>query len=156
MIMSKHHPLTIAQLKAKLFSIRKPDREHSQGLNPSEKLALLITQKIGTIGFFSIVFIWTFIWIVWNTIAPISLRFDPYPAFLLWLFLSNLIQIMLMPLIMVGQNVQSKFDGLKSQIDYEVNIKAEQEIETILQHLENHQLALEEIKELLKSRKTPE
>jgi hypothetical protein len=39
--MSKYHPLTIAQLKARLFSIRKPDREHSQGLNPSEKLALL-------------------------------------------------------------------------------------------------------------------
>jgi uncharacterized membrane protein len=154
--MTQHHPLTIAQLKAKLLSIRQPHREHSQGLNASEKLALIITQRVGTIGFFFIILTWTVLWIGWNTIAPVSLRFDPFPAFVLWLFLSNLIQIMLMPLIMVGQNVQSKFDGIKSQADYEVNLKAEQEIETILQHLENHQLALDEIKELLKYRKTPE
>jgi uncharacterized membrane protein len=147
-----HHPLSIAELKARLYSIRKPHQEHTQGLKPSEKLALLITKKIGTIGFFFIIFAWSFLWIGWNTIVPVPLRFDPYPAFVLWLFLSNLIQIMLMPLIMVGQNVQSKFDGIQSQTDYEVNVKAEQEIITILEHLENQQVALDEIKGLLKSK----
>jgi uncharacterized membrane protein len=61
---------------------------------------------------------------------------------------------MLMPLIMVGQNVQSKFDGIQAQTDYEVNVKAEQEVETILQHLENYQIILDEIKGLLKSQRT--
>ena len=40
--------------------------------------------------------------------APTDLRFDPYPAFVLWLFISNMIQIFLMPLLMVGQNLQAK------------------------------------------------
>jgi uncharacterized membrane protein len=65
------------------------------------------------------------------------MRFDPYPAFVLWLFMSNMIQIFLMPLIMIGQNMQSKHAEARAQADFEVNTKAELEIETILIHLEN-------------------
>ena len=41
-----------------------------------------------------------------------------------------------MPLIMVGQNIQGKHSEARSEHDLEVNVKAEQEIELILQHLE--------------------
>ncbi len=37
--------------------------------------------------------------------APKSLRFDPYPGFVLWLFISNMIQLFLMPLLLIGQNL---------------------------------------------------
>ena len=40
-----------------------------------------------------------------NLLAPDRLQFDPPMGFVFWLFLSNLIQILLMPLIMVGQNI---------------------------------------------------
>jgi uncharacterized membrane protein len=73
----------------------------------------------------------------WNTIAPSNLRFDPLPAFALWLFVSNMIQIFLMPLIMVGQNLQSRHAEMRAKADFEVNTKAEREIEAILMHLEN-------------------
>jgi uncharacterized membrane protein len=86
--------------------------------------------------FFCLVLLgWTIAWLVWNTLAPHTLRFDPYPAFVLWLFLSNLIQICLMPLIMVGQNLQGRHEA-RAEADFEVNTKAEREIEAILQHLE--------------------
>ena len=62
--------------------------------------------------------------------------FDPYPAFVLWLFLSNMIQICLMPLIMVGQNLQGRHAEARAEADFEVNTKAERQIETILLHLE--------------------
>ena len=88
-------------------------------------------------GFFLIIFCWTALWIGWNSLAPATVRFDPFPAFVLWLFISNMIQIMLMPLIIVGQNLQGKHAEARAQADYEVNTKAEEEIETILQHLEN-------------------
>jgi uncharacterized membrane protein len=65
------------------------------------------------------------------------MKFDPYPAFVLWLFISNMIQIFLMPLIMVGQNLQSSHSELRAEEDFEINKKAEYEIETILMHLEN-------------------
>jgi uncharacterized membrane protein len=82
-------------------------------------------------------------WLGWNTLAPKTLRFDPYPAFVLWLFLSNMNQICLMPLIMVGQNLEGRHAEALAQADFEVNTKAEQEIKAIrlqlgriLSHLE--------------------
>jgi len=69
-------------------------------------------------------------------LAPDTLRFDPYPAFVLWLFISNMIQILLMPLIMVGQNLQGRHAKARAEADFDVNTKAELEIETILLHLE--------------------
>jgi len=77
-------------------------------LSDSDKLAIGITDKVGTIGFFMLIFFWTVGWLSWNIFAPINLQFDPYPAFVLWLFISNMIQIFLMPLIMIGQNLQGK------------------------------------------------
>jgi uncharacterized membrane protein len=69
-------------------------------------------------------------------LAPAALQFDPAMAFVFWLFISNVIQILLMPLIMVGQNVQGTHAELRAEHDLEVNVKAEEEIEVILRHLE--------------------
>ena len=87
-------------------------------------------------GFFLLIFAWTVVWLGWNTLAPSVIRFDPFPAFVLWLFLSNVIQIFLMPLIMVGQNLQGRHAEARAEADFEVNTKAEREIEAILHHLE--------------------
>jgi uncharacterized membrane protein len=87
-------------------------------------------------GFFLVIFVWTLVWLGWNTLAPSVVRFDPFPAFVLWLFLSNVIQIFLMPLIMLGQNLQGRHAEARAESDFEVNTKAEREIETILVHLE--------------------
>jgi len=87
-------------------------------------------------GFFRIVLIWTVFWLAWNLLAPRSLQFDPPIGFVFWLFISNLIQLLLMPLIMVGQNIQGRHSELRADNDLEVNVKAEAEIEVILQHLE--------------------
>ena len=54
---------------------------------------------------------------------------------MLWLFISNLIQIHLMPLIMVGQNLQGRHSELRAEADFQINQKAEREIETVLEHL---------------------
>lgn len=59
---------------------------------------------------------------------------------------------MLLPLIMVGQTLQGKQDEMSVKVDYEINVKAEEEIETLLQHLENQNKELEEIKQLLRDR----
>ena len=87
-------------------------------------------------GFFLIVLIWTIIWLGWNLLAPKDLQFDPPMPFVFWLFISNMIQLLLMPLIMVGQNVQGRHSEIRADHDLEVNVKAEKEIEVVLQHLE--------------------
>ena len=96
-------------------------------------------------GFFIIIFIWTVLWLSWNTLAPAEMRFDPFPGFVLWLFISNVIQIFLMPLIMIGQNIQSAHADVRAQSDFDINTKAEAEIEAILEHLDNQNKLILEI-----------
>ena len=76
--------------------------------------------------------------------APVHLRFDPYPAFVLWLFISNMIQIFLMPLLMVGQNLQAKRAEIRAENDYNVNIKAEKEIALLMQEIKELKKMLSE------------
>jgi uncharacterized membrane protein len=129
-------PLPLDHLRQLRQPVRQVNLEHRTGLSPLERVALWITNHVGTMGFFLLVFGWTFGWLAWNWLAPATLRFDPYPAFVLWLFLSNMVQIFLMPLIMVGQNLQARHSEARAEADFEVNTKAEREIETILLHLE--------------------
>ncbi|MEW6005266.1 MAG: DUF1003 domain-containing protein [Stygiobacter sp.] len=129
--------------------IRNANQIYKEVLKDSEKFAIWITNKVGTIGFFAIIFSWTVLWLSWNVLAPINLRFDPYPAFVFWLFISNMIQIFLMPLIMVGQNLESKHSEIRAETDYEVNLKAEKEVAEIQENLKSIQSEIEEIKTLL-------
>jgi len=118
------HPLfnTYAQLRAEMGQL--------------EKLAVWITDHVGTMTFFLLIVIWTALWLGWNFFAPPNLQFDPPMGFVFWLFISNLIQIMLMPLLMIGQNIQGRASEARAEHDLEVNIKAEAEIELVLHHLE--------------------
>ena len=101
-----------------------------------DRLAVWITENVGTMGFFLVILGWTVLWLGWNLLAPVRLQFDPPMGFVFWLFISNLIQILLMPLIMVGQNIQGMHSEARAENDLEVNVKAEQEIEVIRHHLE--------------------
>ena len=94
-------------------------------------------------GFFLIILTWTILWTGYNILASEVpglhwKSFDPFPAFVAYLLISNVIQILLMPLIMVGQNVQSRHSEIRAQLDFEINQKAEKEIVVILEHLEHN------------------
>ncbi len=127
---------------------------HREKLSEINKVALWITEHVGSMGFFIVIFTWTILWLGWNTLAPARIKFDPYPAFVLWLFISNMIQILLMPLIMIGQNLQSRHSELRAEEDFAVNKKSEAEIETILMHLENqNELIIQILDRLQKAEK---
>ncbi len=147
--MESHKPKSLKELKALRKPIRNANVEMKKKLTRLDKIAIWITNNVGTMGFFLIVFLWTVVWLGWNSLAPKVVRFDPFPAFVLWLFISNVIQIFLMPLIMIGQNLQSDHAEMRAEADFEVNTKAELEIETILMHLENQNKIILEILEKL-------
>ena len=135
---------TIASVRARRKPLRNINKEHKERLTPLQKLALSITNHVGSMGFFLIILTWTVTWCGYNIVATeISAlhwkSFDPFPAFVAYLLISNVIQILLMPLIMVGQNIQGAHSELRAEHDLEVNIKAEEEIEVILLHLEQQQ-----------------
>ncbi len=137
--------LSLEEIRQIHKPVRNPYVEVKQNLSSLDKLALWITNHVGTMGFFIIIFCWTSFWLSWNIFAPRELRFDPSPAFVLWLFISNMIQIFLMPLIMIGQNLQGRHSEARAEADFEVNTKSETEIETILLHLEEQNRLILEI-----------
>ena len=70
------------------------------------------------------------VWVLLNTLLIVgrgSEPFDPYPFILLNLFLSMLAALQA-PVIMMSQNRQDAKDRIRSELDYQVNLKAEAEI----------------------------
>lgn len=134
--MTTTKPMSLKEFRAKQVPLINPHVAFKKRLTRLQKLAVWITSRVGTMGFFFIILTWTLCWLGWNLLAPVELRFDPPMGFVLWLFISNLIQIFLMPLIMIGQNIQGAQSDARAEHDLQVNVKAEQEIEVILHHLE--------------------
>jgi len=123
----------IKKLRKIIWNVNK---KHRESFAPLEKFAIWITERIGTMGFFFLLFAWTIIWSIWNIFAPPNLKFDPFPAFVLWIFISNTLQLFFLPLIMVGQNLQGRHAEMRAENDFEINLKAEKELEAILESLE--------------------
>jgi CRP-like cAMP-binding protein len=116
---------------------------HEQGLSTLDRVAVAVTTRIGSFGFFLIIAIWTVLWTGYNLLASLVpalgwYAFDPFPAFVAYLLMSNVIQIMLMPLIMVGQTLQGRHAETRAELDFQVNQKAEKEIVATLLHVERN------------------
>jgi uncharacterized membrane protein len=62
-----------------------------------------------------------------NTVLPGKEVFDPFPFIFLNLVLS-MVAALQAPIIMMSQNRQSEKDRLAARLDYEVNLRAEQQI----------------------------
>lgn len=141
----KHNPPTLAELRASRKPIHNDRIRHLQTLTSAEKFAVFIHRQVGSVGFFLLVLLWTLMWLGWNLLAPLEMRFDPAPAFVVWLLASNILQLILLPVIMVGQNIEGRAAEWRAQMDYEVNKKAEHEIEVVIANLENQNEILVEL-----------
>jgi CRP/FNR family cyclic AMP-dependent transcriptional regulator len=97
---------------------------HSTAL---QRVADWIAWFSGSMPFLMINGAWFIIWIIINTF-PVGIRpFDPYPFGLLTMIVS-LEAIFLSCFVLISQNRQGEKDRVRSDIEYEVNIKAEMEI----------------------------
>ncbi len=102
---------------------------------------------------------WTFIIsfaIVLTTYAAVSAglgrrSWDPYPFILLNLFLSMLAAIQA-PIIMMSQNRQDKKDRLRGELDYDVNRRAETEIQGLAHKINLIGDKIGDVEDLLRNR----
>jgi len=134
---TQHERYLIHRLMERRHVTRNTNKEFDDQLTFGQRLADNVAKFGGS---------WTFIiifgsvlltWIILNTfiLAKQNKAFDPYPYILLNLFLSMLAAIQA-PIIMMSQNRQAAKDRLDAGHDYEVNLKAEMEIETLHQKLD--------------------
>ncbi len=149
--MSPQKIVTYKELTKNFKPLENINVVHRRQLSSLDKLALFVTENIGTMGFFLFILTFNLGWIGWNIFAPKELVFDEAFSFLILLFINNILQILFLPLIMVGQNVQSRHSELRSEHEYQVNVKSEKEIETMLMHLENQQKLLLKVLEKIEN-----
>jgi CRP/FNR family transcriptional regulator, cyclic AMP receptor protein len=111
---------------------RNPNEEIEEQETLGDHMADALARFGGSWGFVIVFFITLVVYITLNIVLPN--RWDPYPFILLNLFLSMLASIQA-PVIMMSQNRQDTKDRVRSELDYRVNLKAEVEIEEILQRI---------------------
>ena len=128
---------------------RNPNVEEAERLTFGQRIADKVASFGGSWTFIIIFGVILAIWVVFNSTALLSNHFDPYPYILLNLFLSMIASIQA-PVIMMSQNRLSSKDRLKSDLDYEVNLKAEMEVahlhrkvDHIYERIEDHFARLE-------------
>ena len=92
--------------------LRRPPRVTDQYVGINGRIAAWITEKVGSMWAFYVGALFQFGWIALAEVGVI--KFDPYPfAFLL--FLSSLAQLILMFVIMVGQDVLGRAGDKRSE-----------------------------------------
>ena len=120
---------------------RNINQEFESRMTLGDRLSDRLADFGGSWTFISIFMGVLIIWMGINTWILLAKPFDPYPYILLNLVLSCLAAIQA-PVILMSQNRQEAKDRLRSEHDYQVNVKAEIEIRKLhekLDHLLMHQ-----------------
>lgn len=129
-----------AKLLAELRRLRRIARTEQGAAPPAipltagQRIADTVASTMGSWKFIIIQTTILFFWIALNITAWIE-HWDPYPFILLNLALSFQAAYAA-PFIMMSQNRQQDIDRLAAEHDYQVNIKAELEIESLHEKLD--------------------
>jgi uncharacterized membrane protein len=108
---------------------------HTKNSTFGERVADHLAAFIGSWPFVIIQSVIFLVWVIINTLWLLErYQFDPYPFILFNLFMSAEAAYA-SPLILMSQNRQSDRDREQAQHDYETNVAAKEEIETILREL---------------------
>jgi len=106
---------------------RNANEEVEENLSVVQRVVDWISWFSGSMWFLAITTIWFTVWIAANTLPLGVPVFDPYPFGLLTMIVS-LEAIFLSCFVLISQNRQAEKDRVRSNIEYEVNIKAELEV----------------------------
>lgn len=107
---------------------------HLEQLTFGQRVSDKLADVAGSWRFISAFAVVLGVWILLNTVILIH-HWDKYPYILLNLFLSMLAAIQA-PVIMMSQNRQEDRDRVRAELDYEVNLKAELEIQQLHEKLD--------------------
>jgi uncharacterized membrane protein len=108
------------------------------------RLSERFARFLGTARFLVYMTVFVMTWIGWNTLAPPSLRFDPYPFIFLTLMLS-LQASYAAPLILLAQNRQGDRDRVQYEQDRARGERTVADTEYITREIAALRLALSEV-----------
>jgi uncharacterized membrane protein len=123
----------LAELRKVRRSLRASGKS-AHDLTVGQRIADAVASMMGSWTFIIIQSVILLIWIVLNITAYVQ-NWDPYPFILLNLALSFQAAYAA-PFIMMSQNRQQDIDRKAAEHDYQINIKAELEIELLHQKID--------------------
>ncbi len=106
--------------------VRNPNEEAEERATVVQRVADGAAWFSGSVPFLLVHAVWFALWIGWNTL-PIGRHFDPFPFGLLTMIVS-LEAIFLSCLVLIAASRQTEKDRVRSDVEYEVNVKAELEV----------------------------
>lgn len=99
------------------------------------RLAVLITKGFGTMTAFYVLLGWMFLWMALASAGVWLFKLDSYP-FPFLLFCSNIVQLVALPVLAVGQQVLSRKQELQAEEQFHDVVAILHDIEQIMQHLD--------------------
>src|SRR6267142_3530271 len=123
--------------------VKNINQIQAEKMTTGQRVADKLATVMGSWAFIIIQSIILTFWITLNVIAYIN-HWDPYPFILLNLALSFQAAYAA-PIIMMSQNRQAAKDRLMAEQDYLINTKAEEEVKSIMHHLEQQDEAMIDI-----------
>jgi uncharacterized membrane protein len=132
---------------------RNPNEVIEERLTFGERLADSVARFGGS---WSFIILFAIVLVVYSSVntALHSRAWDPYPFILLNLFLSMLAAIQA-PVIMMSQNRQDVKDRLRSELDFDVNRRAETEIQSLSNRLSLLLDKLEDVEDIVRTAVNP-
>src|SRR2546421_4055925 len=124
----------LAELRTLRRGLRGKARVGEPQLTAGQRIADTVAATMGSWTFIIIQSVILLVWIVLNVTAYVQ-QWDPYPFILLNLALSFQAAYAA-PFIMMSQNRQQDIDRKSADNDYQVNVKAELEIELLHQKID--------------------
>jgi uncharacterized membrane protein len=142
--------LHAAQELVRSRAVRNPNEVIEQEATFPERIADSVARFGGSWSFIIAFGIVLAVYTAAN-VALARLAWDPYPFILLNLFLSMLAAIQA-PVIMMSQNRQDAKDRLRGELDYDVNRRAESEIQGLADKLNLLGEKIDDVEDLLRER----
>src|SRR6267142_3315663 len=143
-----------SQQLVRVRSSRNPNEVIERDATLGERIADSVA-RFGGSWFFIISFAVVLIVYTCANVALGRSAWDPYPFILLNLFLSMLAAIQA-PVIMMSQNRQDTKDRLRGELDYDVNRRAESEIQGLARKVNHLTDKLGDIEDLLRGNAVPQ
>jgi uncharacterized membrane protein len=122
-------------IKLRQMAVRNVNAEIEQKQTPVERVTDWIAAFCGSIYFLVLHVVWFALWIGLNVLFETD-PFDPFPFGLLTMVVS-LEAIFLSVIVLLSQNRQAAKDRIRSDIEYDVNLKAELEVTHLHQKVEH-------------------
>ena len=117
-----------------VHEIAQMEAREARDLPWTDRLSMAVTSRLGTV--WAVLMHLGFLtgWSLWNTAAPETLRFDPYPFGLLTMLVS-MEGVLVALLVLVTQNRMAAQSDQRDRLNLQVDLLSEQEMTMVLRML---------------------